>query len=362
MKKIAIFHNFLDNIGGAEIVDLILARELGADIYTTNVDKEKIQKMGFGVDNVYSIGSVPINAPFKQELAYWKFRALNLGSKYDFYIIAGDWAMSGGVHHHPNLWYVHSPTREIWDLASYIRKHAVPGWQRPIFDIWVRSRRLANRRDIKNIDKIASVSRNVQFRVQTYFNKDSVVVYPPVEIKRYRYQKNGNFWLAVNRFFIHKRVDIQMKAFAKMPAENLIVVGSYEKSSHFQQYANYIKKIKPKNVEIRSWICQSDLINLYANCKGFITTSKDEDFGLTPLEAMASGKPVIAPNEGGYRETIISGVTGKLINDIDIHKLIIAVKEVGANPQKYREACLAQAKKFDVNIFVKKIKKILKDA
>src|SRR5574344_1166340 len=114
--KIAIFHNYMDNIGGAEFVDLILARELGADIYTTNIDKEKIQKMGFKTDNIFSIGKIPINAPWRQEAAYWLFRKLDLGKKYDFYIIGGDWAMPGALHNKPNLWYVYSPKREIWDL------------------------------------------------------------------------------------------------------------------------------------------------------------------------------------------------------------------------------------------------------
>jgi hypothetical protein len=75
--KIAIFHNYLDNIGGAEIVSLILARELKADIYTTNISYEKIEKLGFAVNNIFSIGKIPNNAPFKQEFAYWKFKKDN---------------------------------------------------------------------------------------------------------------------------------------------------------------------------------------------------------------------------------------------------------------------------------------------
>ena len=102
-KRIAIFHNYLDNIGGAEIVGLTLARELKADVYTTNIDKEKIKKMGFNDVNIISIGNIPINAPFRQQLAFLRFRLLNLKNKYDFYIIDGDWAMSGAVKNHPNL-------------------------------------------------------------------------------------------------------------------------------------------------------------------------------------------------------------------------------------------------------------------
>jgi glycosyltransferase involved in cell wall biosynthesis len=354
--RIAIFHNFLDNIGGAEIVDLILARELKADIYTTNINKEKIQKMGFETDNIFSIGRIPVNAPFKQEFAYWKFRKLNLGRKYDFYIIAGDWAMSGGIHNRPNLWYVYSPTREIWDLYQYTRKYAVPFWQRPIFDLWVIFRRFVNKRDAQKIDRIVSISKNVQARVKKYLNRDSSVIYPPIETEKFHYQKNGNFWLSVSRLITHKRVDIQVKAFKKLPDENLIIIGSYEKSGHFRRYANYIKKIRPKNVELKSWISQKELIEFYANCKGVITTSKDEDFGLVPLEAMASGKPIIAPNEGGYKETIIDVITGRLIDNIDEDKLVEAIKEIGKDPKEYKEACLKQAKRFDVEVFIKKIK------
>ncbi|GAI47842.1 unnamed protein product, partial [marine sediment metagenome] len=105
-----------------------------------------------------------------------------------------------------------------------------------------------------------------------------------------------------------------------------------------------------------SWVDQKKLIELYANCKGLIATAKDEDFGMTLVEAMASGKPVIASSEGGYKETVLDGVTGELIDDINEDKLIEAIKEIGKNPEKYKNACLKQAKKFDTKIFIKKIK------
>ena len=361
--KIAIFHNFLDNIGGAEIVDLILARELNADIYTTNIDGEKIVKMGFAdvLPRIKSIGRISINAPLRQEMAYWKFRALNLGKKYDFYIIAGDWAMSAGIHNRPHLWYVYSPTREIWDLYKYTRNNTVPPVLRPIFDIWVFLRRKINRKDSKKIEKIAAISENVRNRVKKYLGRDSGVIYPPTETSKYYFKKSGDYWLSINRLITHKRVDIQLKAFAKMPDKKLIIIGSYEKGARqFEKYAGYCQNIKPKNVEIKSWASDKELLELYANCRGFITTSFEEDYGMTPVEAMASGKPVIAPNEGGYKETIINGKTGILIDDINEDKLAEAVKEIEKNlkknPNRYKNACIKQAKKFDTKVFIKKIK------
>ena len=92
--KIAIFHTALDNIGGAAIVCLTLARELNAHLYTTNIDHEKIKKMGFEDVSVFSIGRIPVNAPLRQQLALFLFDRLNLGRRYDYYIIGGDWAVS----------------------------------------------------------------------------------------------------------------------------------------------------------------------------------------------------------------------------------------------------------------------------
>lgn len=358
--KIAIFHNYMDNIGGAEIVGLTLARELKADFYSTNFDEDKITKMGFTDVTLKSIGKIPINAPLRQQMALWRFRMLNLKKKYDFYIIDGDWAMSGAVNNKPNLWYVMSPIREIWDSYEFTRQQVVPWFLRPVFDCWVWYNRYLNRRYVKHVTNIVAISENTRQRIKKYLKRDAVMIYPPVNTAKFYYRPHKNYWLSVNRLFSHKRIDLQMKAFRELPNERLILVGSYEESRHFKRYANYIKKIKPDNVEIVSWIDFNMLTKLYANCKGFITTAIDEDFGLTPIEAMASGKPVIAPNEGGYKETIIDGVTGKLIDNITVKKLIRAIREVGVNSENYKDSCQKQAKKFDTKVFIQKINQIIK--
>lgn len=202
-------------------------------------------------------------------------------------------------------------------------------------------------------------SKNTQQRVKTYLGREAEVVYPPTETVKFHYQSNGNYWLSVNRIISHKRIDMQIAAFKKLPHERLIIVGSYEKSNHFQSHAAYIKSICPENVKILSWVSQEELIVLYANCKGFITTANDEDFGMTPVEAMASGKPVIAPNEGGYKETITDGHTGILIDNIDADKLIEAIDKIGRHPEKYKDACQKRAKFFDEKVFIEKIKRAL---
>lgn len=359
--RIAIFHNFMDNIGGAEIVSLILARELGADIYSTNFDYDKIKKMGFEGIKINSIGRVPLNAPLRQQIASFRFRNLNLGKKYDFYIIAGDWAISAAVNHKPNLWYVHSPIREIWDLYEHTRSALVPWYGRWTFDAWVKFNRHLCKKYFEHVGKIACNSKNTQSRVLKYLGRDSEVIYPPIETGRFYRKESGDYWLSVNRLLAHKRVEIQVKAFSKMPDKKLIIVGSYEPARHFKKYVSYIRSMVPANVEIKSWVSVDELRELYAGCRGFIATDTNEDFGMTVVEAMASGKPVVAGCDGGYKETVVDKVTGVLIKDINADKLADAINSIDGMCDEYSESCIARAKKFDVSKFISRIKMKIED-
>ncbi len=357
--RIAVFHNFMDNIGGAERVGLTLARELGADIYTTNIDYEKIKRMGFYDVRIHSIGTVPLNPPFRQEKTLALFRKLDLGHSYDCYIIDGDWAVSGAFNNKPNIWYVHSPIREIWDLYEYTRSHTVPFLFRPAFDAWVYKNRRLNRQYVREVNRIVTNSENTADRVMRYLGKNARVIYPPVDIFEYSWKRNGDFWLSVNRLISHKRIEIQMEALRALPDQKLTIVGSYEHSRHFTSYAKAMHRIKPPNVTIVSWINQSRLRELYATCKGLIVTAKDEDFGLTPVEAMAAGKPVIAPREGGFRESVIDGVTGMLIDTITPQKIVHAMRAINdtlkQNTHAYRKTAQVRALDFDTKIFVERM-------
>jgi glycosyltransferase involved in cell wall biosynthesis len=367
--KIAILSSFLDNIGGAEIVSLTLAREFNADIFTTCFDEEKIKTIGFSdvLPRIFSIGQVPKKAPFRHQLTLYKFRKLNLGKKYDRYIISGDWAMSGAVNNHPNLWYIHSPLNELWAFRDYLKKEILSAWKKPLYDIFVCFNRFLSRKYAKKVDIFVCNSINTQNRLKKYYQiNNSVVINPPTDTNSFNFKLNKNYWLSVNRLITHKQIDIQLKAFSKLPNERLIIVGSYERGvNQFESYKKYIEEIKPQNVSLRHWVNNEELKKMYSECKGFITTAKDEDFGMTPVEAMASGKPVIASNDGGYKETVINGQTGVLIDEINENKLAEAIKEMSAelnlNPDKYHLTCQEQAQKFDVKIFVEKIRKLINE-
>lgn len=352
----------MDNIGGSEIVALTLARELQADIYTTNINKERIVEMGFSdlIERIHSIGRVPIQAPFRHQSSLYRFRRLNLRDRYSFFILSGDWAMSGGVQNYPNIWYAHSPLHEIWAFVDKI-KMIIPKWQHPAYTIWVHVNRLLTKSYAKHINGWVCNSKNTKERIRMYYKKDANIIHPPTYTSTYAPRQYKDYWLSVNRLNANKRIEIQLEAFKKLPTEKLIIVGSYEKGAkQFESYKNFLESIKPDNVEIRHWVRQEELIRLYAECKGHIITSEREDFGMTAIEAMASGKYVIAPDEGGYKETILTGITGRLIKNINADTLkdtVLETNEILKNQHGHiAQQCILQASKYNTSSFVKAIR------
>ena len=355
--KIAILHDYFDEIGGAELTLLYMARGLDATIFTTNIDRNKICELGFPDIKIKSIGNA-LNRkllkqfPTKQFLTKVKFSSLKIKG-FDLYIFGGCYSIYAAKNHSPNLWYCFSPLRGLYDL-----RHLQKG---PLSMPLIKKIQIYfDKKAAKNIQKIIAPSSNVKERIKKYYKRSCNIVNHPVTTGEFKYGSNKNYWLSVARIDPYKRIELIIKTFCRIRSEQLIIVGG--SSLEFENYFENLKKSSTENITFTGPIFDRKRIaELYSHCKGFIATAKDEDFGMTVVEAMASGKPVIAPNEGGYKETVIDGVTGKLIDDINVDKLVNAVKEIGEKPQKYKDACIEQARKFDTAVFIKKIKEQIGD-
>lgn len=356
--RIAIFLDYIGAIGGGERVALLLARELQGDIITTDVNREAIHKMGYTDVNVKSIGRTIKIPPLKQISASLMFAACDFSGEYDFFIFSGNWSHYAAKRHRPNLWYCYTPVRAFYDLrAETISRQ--PSWAaKKAAALWIGVHSWFDQRSVKNLDRVVAISSNVQKRILDFHDRNSEMIYPPVDTNNFRFLEYGDFWLSVNRIYPEKRIELQFDVFRELPGEKLVMVGGYARGDHASGYHDRLIKNIPDNVLMLGAVSDEELTDLYARCKGLICTAKDEDFGLTPLEAMASGKPVVAVNEGGFKETVVDGRTGLLV-EANRAELVRAVKEIARDPESYREACIERARKFGTSIFLEKISRLI---
>jgi len=353
--KIAIFHDYFGAIGGGERVVLMMAEFLNADIITTDTDA--LRKMNPEV-RVISLGPTPKYRGFKQLAAFLKFSLCDFSKEYDVFIFSGNWAHYASRRHRPNLWYCHTPVRAFYDLYHLFLSR-LNILERQEFRIWSWIQRKFDQRSAARVETIIANSKNVQGRISRIYGRDAEVVYPPVDTSRFFTTGYGDFWLSVNRIYPEKRIDLQIEAFRALPEERLIIAGGYAAGDHADGYVKKLMQQLPGNVSMVGEIPEPELLELYATCKGFICTALDEDFGLTPLEAMASGKPVVAVNEGGFRETV-TPQTGILVEPSQ-EIIINAINTITRNPESYREACIARAREFDLMNFRDRMKKAVEN-
>jgi len=129
---------------------------------------------------------------------------------------------------------VFTPVRMFYDLRRFFYETA-PWVCKDPFAIWAGIHKRLLERQLKYVDKIATISGNVQKRIAKYFNRESTIIYPAV--KQYKYIKQGNYWLSVNRLYPHKRVELQIEAFRQMPEEKLYIVGGFMQGDNARDYA-----------------------------------------------------------------------------------------------------------------------------
>jgi len=349
--RCAVFHDYFGAVGGGEKVAVAIAQILGADIITT--DTGSLDRISSGLP-VRSLGKTYRTPPLKQISATHLFSSCDFSDDYDLSIFSGNWAHHASAKHHPNFWYCHTPVRAFYDLyETFLRRQ--PFLQRQAFALWTALYRRRDQRAVTHVDRIMTNSQNTLGRIHRYYQRDADIVYPPIETSQFAFREYGDFWLSVNRLYPEKRIELQIETFRSLPEERLVIVGGYAEGDHADRYAHHLNNNLPANVELAGEVPYSTLRSLYAECKGFITTALDEDFGMTPLEAMASGKAVVAVREGGYMESVINGETGFLV-PAEVPSLVEAVLSVSQNPERFRDACISQSGLFDISVFEERLK------
>lgn len=357
--KIAILIDALVNRGGVERIVLEQAKITNADLFVGRFYEDST----FPEFKKFKICPVTRFYKYKYGGAFGKLLTLHIWNKfsklklsgYDAVIIHGSGALNSAKFNHPNIWYCHSPSRYLYDLYDEEYKKT-PFILKPWFMLITGIQRKIDKKNVTHLDKILVNSSNVSERVKKYYNLDAEILYPFVDTKTFRFIGQGDFYLSTARLDKIKRVDLIIKAFIEMPEKKLIIASDGPDRNNLINLAK-----KAKNISFFGYVSDEKLRDLYGRCMATIYLSYKEDFGMIPLESMAAGKPCIATNEGGFRETIIHKKTGFLVDDPNkTENVIAAVKWM--TPYKcaaMRKSCEQQADKFSEKIFLKRTKKIL---
>lgn len=275
-----------------------------------------------------------------------------------------DWVLYSGVysplavHRHPhgrNLLYCHTIPRFAYDLESYYLSR-LPWFLRPAFWGLVQLMRSKYEPALAKMDVVITNSHNVRRRLETYLGRSAIVVHPPVDIDRFRWLGQEDYYVSLARLENFKRVDRIVSAFKQMPDKKLVVLSGGGEFDRLVALAD-----GAPNIHFAGWVSEDKMREIMGKAIASIYIPIDEDFGMSPVESMAAGKPVIGVAEGGLLETIIPGQTGLLLPpDPTVEAIVGAVESMDpAQALSMREACENRAKLFSRNIFLEKMKRII---
>ena len=361
--KVALVHDYLKEYGGAERV-LEALHEIfpEAPVYVAYVNLEAMGESGKRFKSWDIRPSWFQRFPFAGRILSpfrifgpMMFESFDL-SDYDLvisscaiYFAKAVIAKPGALH----ISYIHTPPRYLYGYTTsfnYKRRW----WTRIGGEIMNHFLRIYDFETSMRPDILIANSKNIQERIRKFYRRDSVVIYPPVDISS-KYQVvssmgKKNYYLSVGRLVRGKGIDVVVEACSKLGLP-LKVVGTGPEYENIKY-----QKSKIKNIELLGQVSDEELPKIYANAKATILASEDEDFGIVALESMAAGTPVIAPGAGGFLETVVPGKTGILY---PVNSLMQTLKDFDSS--KFNaEDCRKQAEKFSKERFKKEILELVK--
>ncbi|MCL4377361.1 MAG: glycosyltransferase [Actinobacteria bacterium] len=357
--KITIIHDYLNQYGGAErVVEVLHEIFPKAPIYTSIYLKDNMPESFRKMDirTSYMQKFPLLNKHFKKYLLFYSraIESFNL-KEYDLVISSSSAFAKGavkgsGAYH---VCYCYTPMRFVWDYENYVKKEnfgKIPSFFLPLM---IKKLKKWDLKTIGRVDLYIAISKNIRDRIKRVYNVEAEYVYPPVNVTQFKISEDiKDYFLIVSRLNSYKNIDLVIKVF-NMLKLNLKIVGTgpYRKSLE--------DLVKSDRVEFLGKVSENELIKLYSECKAFIFPGV-EDFGIAPLEAQASGRPVIAFAGGGALETVVDGVTGLFFKDNSIVSLTDAIKRFFEFENKFNpEIIRKNALKFDTEIFKTNIKNLI---
>lgn len=357
--KIALVHDYLSQNGGAEKV-LEAMQEVFPDAPTF--------ALFFDISRFPQFRGKDIRASFLQKIPgirkryQWLFPLMPYAtesfdlSEFDV-ILSNTSAFAKGVitrHDALHICYCHTPTRYLWsDTHSYVRELRLPKFAKACLSWFLSYLRVWDAAAANRVDAFLANSETVRARIAKYYRRASSVLYPPVDTHQFAISQNPKtYFLTGGRLVGYKRFDIAIEA-ANRIGIPLKIFGSGPMETT-------LRKMAGKNVEFLGRVSPEKQAELYADAVAFLHP-QEEDFGITAVESMASGRPVIAFNKGGAKETVVEGVTGEFFHEQSWEHL--AERLLSFDPNRYDPATIkSHAEQFAKHKFQEGLKQFVESS
>ena len=372
--KIALVHDYLNEFGGAERVLLALS-EIWPDapIYTAFYHNDSQGYIRFKDKKI--ITSWVHNIPFFSTYLHSPLRFLSPliwnsfdFTKFDVIVGSSGWYITKGFKKKGDktieICYCHTPPRWLYGFKTSIEFQKY--WPVRLYAMVIgHLMRIYDFKASQRVDYFIANSSNVAKRIEKYYRRDSTVIYPPVEIPVISRVQKEDYYLVISRIVGGKGLDLAVKTAIKLGI-NLKIAGS--PAGYYMEYRK-LAKLAKSNVEFLGQVDDNEMARLYAGAKAFLALSTDEDFGMTPVESMLAGTPVIAFRGGGYLESVVENKTGVFFDEPTVESLSKAIKNfndftsetVTHHRSITRENCINQAKKFSKERFKREMSEFVRN-
>ena len=356
MPRIALVHDYFVQMGGAEKVAEALSRTFPtAPLYATVALEHRLpqglRKTEIRTSFMQKMPAVESN--FRQYFWLYPFAVESLDLSGHDLIISSSSGYGKGVRRAKNavhVCYCHTPMRWVWRYDDYAEREGFSGAARVVLPAMLAGLRWWDRRASRQPDYYIANSQVVANRIKQIYGRESVVIPPPIDVDRFQPSDDvEDYFLILSRLVSYKRIDLAIQACTKMNRK-LVVIGDGPDRQRLEAMAGSTIKFLGRQPD--------DVVNYYAShCRALLFPG-EEDFGMTPLEINASGRPVIAYGAGGALETVADGLTGLFFKHPTSQSLSEAIEQF--DDYRWSQRVLRQhAEKFSYPVFASRMLEFL---